>query len=196
MGIEIRDWLTIVATLLGPIMAIQSQKWIEAFREHKKRKLRVFNQLMATRAARLSAEHVQAINTIDLVFYGSFIFGIHYRSKKEQAILEAWREYHDNLCTGADLTEAQQQAHFTQRTELFFDLLYVISQDVGLKFDRVQLKRGIYTPVAHEEFEAEHQAIRKLVLRTLKGENALNINVLRVPSNRELEEEYRRNKVE
>lgn len=193
MAIEAKDWLTIIGALLGPILAVQAQKWLEALREHKGLKVRVFNQLMATRAARLSAEHVQALNMIDLVFYGSYIFGIHYRSRKEQAILDAWREYHDNLCTAADLTEAQQQAHFAQRGELFINLLYAISQDVGFKFDRVQLKRGAYSPVAHEEIEAEQKAVRRLLLSTLAGESALSMKVLAMPSDPALIEEYRRN---
>ena len=74
MNMETKDWIIALATLLGPILAVQAQKWIEGVREQRTRKLRVFTQLMATRAARLSAEHVQAINMIDLVFYGSFIF--------------------------------------------------------------------------------------------------------------------------
>lgn len=193
MNIETKDWIMVIATLLGPILAVQAQKWIEVAREHRARKLRVFTQLMATRAARLSPEHVQAINMIDLVFYGSFTFGIHRRTRKEQAILDAWKEYHDNLCGGVDLTETQQQTHYTQRNELFINMLYAISQDVGFTFDRVQLKRGAYTPIAHEEIEADQNALRKVLLNALSGASPLSMNVLQMPSNPELAEEYRRN---
>jgi hypothetical protein len=193
MNIELKDWLTILAAIIGLILAVQAQKWVETIRERKGRKLSVFSQLMATRAARLSSEHVQAINMIDLVFYGKFIFGIHYRSRKEQGILDAWREYHDNLCNGADLLEVQQQAHFAQREELFINLLYTISQDVGFKFDRVRLKRGAYTPQAHEEIEIEQRNIRKAILKTFAGESALNMNIVQMPSNPELIAEYRKN---
>jgi hypothetical protein len=193
MNMETKDWIIVLATLLGPILAVQTQKWIEGVREQRTRKLRVFTQLMATRAARLSAEHVQAINMIDLVFYGGFIFGIHQRTRKEQSILDAWKEYHDNLCSGADLTDTQQQAHFSQRNELFLKMLYAISQDVGFTFDRVQLKRGAYTPVAHEEIEADQHALRKLLLNTLSGDSPLSMKILQMPSSPELAEEYRRN---
>lgn len=193
MTIEAKDWLTIIAALLGPILAVRAQKLVEAISQEKDRKLRVFNQLMATRAARLSPEHVQAINMIDLVFYGSSIFGIHYRSRKEQTILDAWREYHDNLSSGGNFPEVQQHAHFAQRSELFINLLYAIAQDVGFKFDRVQLKRGAYTPMAHEENESEQRELRKSILRTFSGESSLNLKVLQFPSDPELVEEYRRN---
>jgi len=193
MNMETKDWIIVLATLLGPILAVQAQKWIEGVREQRARKLRVFTQLMATRAARLSPEHVQAINMIDLVFYGGFTFGIHRRTRKEQAILNAWREYHDNLCNGAELTETQQQAHFAQRNELFLNMLYAISQDVGFTFDRVQLKRGAYTPIAHEQIEADQNALRRVLLNALSGESPLSMKVLQMPSNPELAEEYRRN---
>ncbi|WP_090143337.1 DUF6680 family protein [Limnohabitans sp. DM1] len=193
MNIETKDWIMVLATMLGPILAVQAQKWIEGARAQRGRKLQVFTQLMATRAARLSPEHVQAINMIDLVFYGAFTFGMHRRTRKEQAILDAWKEYHDNLCGGVDLSEIQQQAHFAQRNELFLNLLYAISQDVGFTFDRVQLKRGAYTPVAHEEIEADQNALRKVLLKALSGDSPLSMNVLQMPSNPELAEEYRRN---
>ena len=148
---------------------------------------------MATRAARLSPEHVQAINMIDLVFYGSFTFGIHYRSRREQTILDAWKEYHDNLCEGRDFSGAQQEAHFVQRNELFINMLHAIAQDVRFMFDRVQLKRGAYTPIAHEEIEADQVALRKVLLNTLSGDTALSMNVLKMPFNTEIVDEYRRN---
>ena len=49
-------------------MAVQVQKWLEVFREERGRKLWIFKTLMATRASAVSAEHVQALNMIDLEF--------------------------------------------------------------------------------------------------------------------------------
>ena len=193
MNMETKDWIVVFATLLGPILAVQAQKWIEGVREQKDRKVRVFTQLMATRAARLTPDHVQALNMIDLVFYGGFFFGIHHRNRKEQAILDAWKEYHDNLGEGGDLTEAQQQAHYAKREELFLNLLYAMAQDVGYTFDRVQLKRGAYTPVAHEEIEADQRLLRKALIQTMSGESPISMRVLEMPANPDLAEEYRRN---
>lgn len=193
MNMDTTDWVVVFATLLGPILAVQAQKWLEGTRERKNRKTRVFEQLMATRAARLSPDHVQALNTIDLVFYGGFVFGAHRRTRKEQAILDAWKEYHDNLGEGSDLSEAQQQAHYAKREELFLNLLYAMAQDVGYTFDRVQLKRGAYTPVAHEEIESDQRMLRKTLIRTMSGDVPLSMRVVQMPANPELAEEYRRN---
>ena len=66
----ISDWLMIIAVLLAPLIAVQVQKWLEHHRENRERKLRVFKTLMATRAATVSPDHVQALNMIDLEFSG------------------------------------------------------------------------------------------------------------------------------
>jgi hypothetical protein len=190
---DTKDWIIVIATLLGPILAVQAQKAVEAFRERHDRKTRVFAQLMATRAARLSPEHVQALNMIDIVFYGGSFLGFRRRSKQEQAVLDAWKEYHDNLGEGADLPELQQQAHYSKRDELFLNLVHAMSQDVGFSFDRVQLKRGAYTPIAHEELEADQRVLRKATIDALSGKFPLKMDVVGMPVNEQVSQRYQEN---
>lgn len=190
---DYKDWIIVLATFLGPILAVQAQKVVESLRERRDRKERVFAQLMATRAARLSPEHVQALSMIDIVFYGGSVLGMRRRTKREQAVLDAWKEYHDNLSEGTDWPEAQQEAHYAKRGELFLNLLCALAQDVGYCFDRVQLKRGAYTPVAHEELEMEQRALRKALLSGFSGESPLKMEVVRVPVNEKAAEEYNLN---
>jgi hypothetical protein len=178
--LEAKDWLVILATVAGPILAVQAQKWVEVLREGRRRKLWVFERLMASRAARLSAEHVQALNMIDLVFYGSYFFGIHRRSKTEQAVIDSWHEYLDQLSTKADA--AAMSVWTARNEELFTNLLFAIAQDVRFKFDRVQLKKGVYSPQAHGDLELEQNLIRKLLLKLLSGENALKMAVASFPA--------------
>ncbi|WP_373426698.1 DUF6680 family protein [Neorhizobium galegae] len=64
------DWMIILATLAGPILAIQVQKFLERGRENRNRRLQIFRTLMATRAASVSPAHVEALNSIALEFYG------------------------------------------------------------------------------------------------------------------------------
>lgn len=174
-----REWLIIAATLLGPVLAVQAQKAVEAIRDRRSRKGWVFHTLMATRAARLSPEHVQALNMIDLIFYGRRILGVNHRTKSEQAVIDAWREYLDHLSTKAD--DAGLQLWTVQGAELFTNLLFAIANDMGYSFDRVQLKKGAYSPVAHGDLEFEQNAIRKLALRVLSGERALKMDVQSFP---------------
>jgi len=179
LGLELKDWATVVAALLGPILAVQAQKAVEAFREKRRRKSLLFEQLMATRAARLAPEHVRALNMIDLVFYGDRVLGMSRRSSREQRVIDAWREYHDHLNNKVD--EAQIPLWLAQGDELFTNLLYAVAQDLGLRFDRVQLKRGSYSPVAHGELEAEQTQFRKAALSLVTGKHALKMNVVALP---------------
>jgi hypothetical protein len=73
----------VFATLLGPVLAVQAQKWIERARERKQRKIGIFRTLMATRAAFLSPAHVEALNAVPIEFYGN------------RKIVNSWKEYLD-----------------------------------------------------------------------------------------------------
>ena len=176
---EIANTLIISATLLGPILAVQAQKAIERIRERRQRKLWVFHTLMATRAARLSTEHVQALNMIDLTFYGHRVLGIQRRSRREQTVLNSWREYLDHLETSF---EDDQAVNWRVRgEELFVNLLNAIAVDVDFTFDRVQLKKHIYSPVAHGRLEEEQEKLRRLAIDVLSGASPLSMNVASLP---------------
>ena len=179
VGVETANILIIVAVLLGPILAVQVQKAVERSRERENRKSWVFHNLMATRAARLSADHVQALNMIDLVFYGRRILGIHRRSKTEVAVLDAWHEYHDHLNTNFNQKNLSLWA--TKRDDLFINLLSALAVDVGYRFDRVKLRKGSYSPIAHEELELDQQQIRKKTIELLSGSRPLKMEITEFP---------------
>jgi hypothetical protein len=172
-------WWIVAATVAGPILAVQAQKAVEGIRERRTRKAWVFQTLMATRADRVSADHVQALNMIDLVFYGKRVLGIQRRTKAEQSVIDTWKEYLDHLNTKAD--DKALPLWIARGDELFVNVLYAIAKDVGLKFDRVQLKKGAYSPVAHDQLQLEHGLIRKLMVRALAGEQPLKMHVTSLP---------------
>jgi hypothetical protein len=177
------EFAIILATLLGPVLAVQAQKAIERARERHSRKSWVFHQLMATRAARVSPEHVQALNMIDLAFYGNQLFGVHRRSKSAQAVIDAWREYHDHLNTKVE-DDALQLWH-VKGEELFINMLYSMAVEVGYKFDRVQLKKGAYSPIAHGELEDQQRALRKLAIGVMGGDIPIKMEVTSLPIHEE-----------
>lgn len=179
LHLELKDWAVVCATVFGPILAVQAQKAVEKFREKRLRKATLFEQLMATRASKLSPEHVRALNMIDLVFYGGRTLGFSRRSIKEQRILDAWKEYLDHLSSKS--IDEQLHLWVAQGEELFTNLLFAISQDLEYTFDRVQLKRGAYSPVAHGEVEMEQVELRKAMLSLVTGRHALKMNVVGFP---------------
>ncbi len=80
------EWLVIVATFAGPVLAVQTQKWIERATERRRNRLQIFSALMANRATRMADEYVRALNLIELAFLPRG-----WSKSKDQAVINAWR---------------------------------------------------------------------------------------------------------
>lgn len=187
-AIRAGEWLTILAALLGPILAVQAQKLVELGRAKNAVKNRIFQTLMATRGAHLSPEHVQALNMIDVAFYGSRVFGVLRQSRKEKAVVRAWRAYHQNLKTEMEhLTVSQRERVFEDRNDKFMELLAAIAAEQHYDFDVVELRNTSYTPIAHNAIEGENNAIRSGLATILQGQRPLPMYVVNLPSSNSAE---------
>ncbi len=178
--VKIGDVAIVFATIMGPILAVQAQKWIERVREDENRRIQVFYALMATRQARLSFEHVRALNSIDLAFYGRKVFGKVLRKDSFQGVLDAWHDYHSLLSTPIEQrpqNDAEQREWTGRGDELFTNLLDKHAAATNFKYDRNQLKTGSYSPEAHWTLELEQQALRRLAFEVLSGNKTLPMEV-------------------
>jgi len=169
----LNEWLTIAAVILGPIFAVQVQRRLEAIRDRNNRRLGVFHTLMATRAARLSHPHVQALNQIDIEFYGRKRFGIRRQTAGEKAVTNAWRIYSDHLNNRYPDNELLRWVE--DGDKLLAKLLFEMSRALGYDFDEVELRRNVYSPVAHGKLEAQEASIRIGLERLLAGQSALAV---------------------
>jgi hypothetical protein len=179
---EMRDWAIVVATILGPILAVQAQKWVERWRDKHNRRMWIFSTLMATRATRVAPEHVRALNMIDLEYYGRRIFGRPWRTPAEQTVLDSWKEYLDDLSAELPDDESAKAARLAHREEIFTNLLFSLAKCNSFKFDRVQIKKGIYFPVAQQKAIEEQDALRRLLLELAKGDRTLKMDVTSFPA--------------
>lgn len=185
------EWLIVASTLLGPILAVQAQKWVERSREAVHRRNFIFSTLMATRQARVSFDHVRALNSIDLAFYGRRMLGRAWRTHRSQAVLDAWHDYHAHLSLPTEQrpkTEAEHRDWQGRGDELFTNLLDRLASATNFKFERVQLKAGSYSPEAHGTVELEEQAMRRLSLEVLAGNKPLPMEVKAWPVDQEMVE--------
>jgi hypothetical protein len=137
--------------------------FLQRRQEHRQRQFGVFRVLMSTRASGLAPDHVQALNMIDVEFYG--------RGKTTRDVLEAWKAYLDHL-NGNVLTG---HAWATRRDDLLFDLLQKMGAYLGYHFDKTELRRTSYFPRGYGAKEWEQQQIRELALALLKGERSLPV---------------------
>ena len=171
-SVGLTDWLTILAILLAPLVAIQVERYLQIIKERRGRKLNVFHTLMATRGTRLSPAHVEALNKIDLAFYGFRIPIIgRYISPADQRVQEAWRLFFDHLNSAMENRVSPPE----KGNELFAALLTTMASALKFHFDPVMLRRGGYYPQGHADMDVDQEAIRKAAREILEGRRALKI---------------------
>lgn len=155
-GMKNSDWIIVIATLLGPVLAVQAQKWIESWRANRDRQLWLFRSLMATRAAMLNSLHVEALNAIPIDFYGN------------RPIIDIWEEYFAHLGNEA----MPKDVWISKRQDIFIRLLSAVGKKVGYKFNVVELHR-IYFPKGHSQLENDQAAIISGLAKLLGGDEFL-----------------------
>lgn len=155
------DWLNVLAVLLSPVIALRVSKALEEGRERRQRKMWVFHALMASRNARVSAEHVRALNSIDIEF------------AKDRSVTLAWKAYLDHL----NDTSQELNVWGQKSDDLFVELLFAMSKALKFDFDKTHLRRGIYSPRAHGEADEDAMVVRKALVALAKGEQALRVDL-------------------
>lgn len=168
--LRLTDILIVCATILGPVLAVQAQRWIERARERHNRRVAIFRNLMATRATILSPMHIEAINAVPIEFYG--------QQKTLKDTVEKWKIYIDHLSqTGMDGALWVQK-----RIDLYVDLLETMATALDYRFTKVELKREVYYPVGQSTLEAEQAVIRKGFFKLFSGEGAIPLDIKSFPS--------------
>jgi len=165
--------INLLAIVLGPILAVQIQKWLERQKENKQRKVEIFKTLMATRGNVLSHHHVEALNRIDLEFSDN---------DKYRSVISSWKEYFNNLHTKADSHE-QLIVWTDKNVELLANLLFEMGKALGYSFDRALIKRNWYSPVAHGNIESENNLIRKGIIEVLEGNRTIPMDMIIINNN-------------
>ncbi|MGO9698122.1 MAG: DUF6680 family protein [Xanthobacteraceae bacterium] len=177
----VSDWLLICSTLLGPILAVQAQKWVERATESRRRRRWIFDTIMSNRATRLADESIRALNAIDLEYRPRLI-----PSRKDRDVVSAWRSLFGELtqglrAAGPDPDTTTIKAWNDRCSELYVRLEAAMSAALGFRFTDEELRRGIYYPQAHVDREAAQLAILQNLKRLLAGETAINMKVKEVP---------------
>lgn len=172
MGITISDWLMMLAVIMGPISAVQIQKFFDRKSEDRSQKLNVFRDLMTTRASTLAFQHVSALNMVGLEFNG----------KKYAKVINAWKTYLDHLNSYPDDDENMQKIWGEKRNDQLSDLLYEMGESLGFEFDKVHIKKAGYFPKAYADQENEQNYIRGQLVDVFLGKKAIPMAVVHFPS--------------
>ena len=177
--LKVSDYISIAAIFLGPIVAIQLQKFIERGKQAADRRESIFKTLMATRGTTLSLSHVEALNRIDLEFSNS---------KKYKRVVEAWKEYFDNLSNRQEGSSDQIISWATRNEELLANLLYEMGVSLGFTFDKVLIKRNVYSPVGHGKDAEDKNTIQAGFASIMRGDAAFPVYFVQEEDNEETTE--------
>ena len=177
------EWITIIAIILGPILAVQVQQFLQKWKEKRDQQLRVFSTLMATRANTLSVDHVNALNWIDLAFSK--------KNSQEKDIVEAWEKLLDHYLKGYPKTEdfqdtkelqSQQKIAADKSTELRVTLIKKMADFLKYDLSETHIKNGCYSPSGHLELENDQWLLRKALLGVLDQKLSIPMNVVSFPA--------------
>ncbi len=164
-GLTAAEWLTLAAIILGPILAVATQLWIQARKDKRDIKLWVFSTLMGYRAMILNPSFVQAFNLVDVVFY------------KNDEVRKKRKEFLDvvTAVVGRDLTPQEVE----KCRDLVAEMLSKMGSELGYAFDHTQIKDTGYYPIAFEKLDTATLALREKGLAVLEGK--ANIGVVIKP---------------
>jgi hypothetical protein len=173
--------ITIIAgaTLAGPVLAVQAQKWVERATERRRARRTVFHSLMANRATRLSDDFVRSLNLIDLEFSPKFL-----RKKRDRAVINAWRALFGEYMQGSQSEAEAEIVAWRQRVDdRLVTLLNTMSIALGYDFSEEELRRGIYYPKGRVDLENTQLAILQGLRQVLDGSKPLPMKLTDAPIN-------------
>lgn len=140
------DWITILAILLGPVLALATQRWLDWLREKKKHRVLIYTTLMSLRAQPLHPDHVRALNAIDAIF----------DRRQDHVVRECWGKVLVHISGDSSSPRWAETL-----LDLRVDLYQAVGKAVGYDHSIDYIKNRIYTPIAYNDTEGELMLIRK-----------------------------------
>jgi hypothetical protein len=157
---ELRDVLTLIALVVGPVSAVGISLWIEERRRVRDSRLRIIRMLLATRHLPAHADYNAAINLIPLEFNNC------------EEVMTAWRAY-----TTLVRIRPDQQADHQKRMEVAqARLIYEAMVASGLKLSEGDIQTTAYVSDGFANYQRVYieslQAMPQIA-ETLKKQAAL-----------------------
>jgi hypothetical protein len=176
------EWWVVLATVAGPVIAVQTQKWVEWASETRRRKHWIFYSLMSNRATRLNEDYIRALNLIDLEFRPS-----KWRPKRNEVVIAKWRVLLGELSHAPEdpLDRPLNVAWNLRCSDKLIELLSAMSAALGFKFTEEELRRGIYYPQGAVDREQAQLGILNGLREVFAGNAALPMKIADAPASPE-----------
>lgn len=156
---NIDTWAVVLATALGPIIAVGITLWRSTAEAKYSQRLGVFRTLMATRKVGISPDHVNALNLVEVDFYGC---------KQVEA---AWKNYKNHLNT--DSTDVAVWAENKER--LLATLLHSMASTLGFNIPAMDIFKGGYAPKGWQFREDQQHAISEYIVDLSLGRKVVPV---------------------
>lgn len=177
------DWAIIVAIIVGPVLAILVSRYQDDRRERHARRMDIFRTLMRTRRTPVFAEHVGALNLIEIEFANNRKIGSAWKELFEHFAAQHTKSKSEDVLPdmppdeAARRNEAFEKRLGDERQKLLAKLLHAISQDLGFKVEQLEIFEGGYTPQGWADIEFEQRVIRRFVVDLYLGNKAVPVSV-------------------
>jgi hypothetical protein len=158
MIVGLVDILTLIAIVVGPIAAVVVTRLMDTRAARYSRKYQVFGDLIRTRAAKISHEHVNALNLVEIEF------------NRSQRVKAAWDRYMENLSSDFPVDQSSFNNFILRRDQLFIKLVQEIANDIGYKHvDMTDMMTNNYYPKGWQNAEDEQRQLRQLLIAVFSG---------------------------
>jgi len=154
---------TIFAVFAGPLTAVLTTRWLDDKRLKQSRRTDVFRTLMRTRRMRLTPDHVQALNLVEIEFHG------------QQPVIDAWKAYWAHLAQRPPSAKEEQERFFHDQDALHTKLLHAIARTLKYNMEQLDIFEGGYVPQGWLDDEQTLRALRNLLLDVLSGNRGIPV---------------------
>ena len=176
--------LTVIALVVGPIMAVLITRYLDDERTYKARRMDVFRTLMRTRRTVLHPDHIGALNLVEIEY------------ADEPPVLAAWKKLFEHFGTAhgrrederldslTDLVEINKRNEIfgtrlgQERQSLLAKLLHKMAKVLGFKVEQLEIFEGGYTPQFWANVETEQEIIRKFFVSLAHGTAVVPMGVI------------------
>lgn len=150
----------VIATFLGPVLAVYVTRRIDESRQVRERRLAIFRSLMATRRATLAADKVMALNMVEIDFYG----------------IKTVEKAHQEVMSHINLPRPLPVDWGDRHRKLLTKLLSEMAEVLGYDLQQLDVLEGGYYPQGFADIELEQQELRREFIQVLSGNRSLRVS--------------------
>jgi hypothetical protein len=129
-AMQLHDWLTIAAIIIGPLAAVLITEWNQVRRKRFDSRLFVLRAMLNTRGVPGDAGWLVAINSIPLDFH------------ENETVMGAWHKYMDAVRFAP--SAGNEEPHLSNMRAKQTGLIYAVARDLGYKITENDIQNEAY----------------------------------------------------